>query len=177
MSGIICRLPEAIALLPTPNRRIIKRVRRIELIILHATGKGGFRSAVDWLRKAKRQNRTSAHYVVDRDGSVIALAEDNDITWHAGYGRWSGRGAINTRSVGIELVNDNDGRESYNESQLEACLFICYRIAQTHGLRAEHVIGHADVDPNRKTDPAGFPWTRFRASLVNNLGGPQGGRK
>ena len=169
------KLPNAVPLLLTPNRRPARWTRHIELGIIHATGPGGFRSAVDWLRQAKRRNRTSAHYVIDRDGATIQLAPDNDITWHAGYGRWGNRGAINTRSIGIELVNKNDGIEEYPLAQLEACMWICVRLAREHGRRPEHFIGHNDVDPIRKTDPKGFPWVDFRASMAANLRQPQGG--
>jgi len=168
-------LSEAIPLLLTPNRRPIKGRRLIELIILHATGKGGFISAVDWLRKANRPNRTSAHYVIDRDGAVIQLAPERDITWHAGFGRWGGRGRINSRSIGIELVNRNDGKQAYPKVQLEACMWLCARAARQYRRRPEHVIGHADVDPKRKTDPAGFPWLDFRIDLAKAIKISKGG--
>ena len=159
------KLPNAVPLLLTPNRRPVKWTRRIELIILHATGKGGFRSAVDWLRKGKRRNRTSAHIIIDRDGTAIQLAPYNDITWHAGRATWGGLRAINTRSIGIELVNKNDGIEEYPIAQLESCMWVCASIAREHNRRPEHVIGHYHVAPGRKTDPLGFLFEEFRESL------------
>ena len=163
------KLQEAIPLLLTPNRRPVRGHRRLELVILHATGKGGLISAVDWLRNARRKNRTSAHYVIGRDGAIVQLAPERDITWHAGHGHWAGWGRINSRSIGIELVNRNDGSEGYPLSQLEACMWLCVRAARKHRRRPEQVVGHADVDPRRKTDPFGFPWTQFRASMTVNL--------
>jgi N-acetyl-anhydromuramyl-L-alanine amidase AmpD len=69
-------------------------------------------------------------------------------------------------SVGIELVNANDGIQEYPQAQLEACAGLTAAICKDYGVKLEDVVGHLDVAPGRKTDPAGFPWEDFRALLL-----------
>ncbi len=153
-----------VVLLPSRNRTRHKGRRKIDLVVLHSTGPGGLPSGVDWLRKADRPNRTSAHYVVGKGGEVVQLVPEKDAAWHA-VGRWRGRGAINLRSIGVELVNDNDGVDPFPKEQLESALWLCARTCKEWGLNPLDVIGHFNVDPKRKVDPAGFPWLEFRTAL------------
>ena len=146
-----------------PNRRPVK----VKLLVLHATV-GGFVGSVDWLRKPRRK-ATSAHYVISKTGEILQIVSERDTAFHAGYGRWGGRGGVNARSIGFELENRNDGRDPYPKAQLEATLWLCLRAARKYRLRAEQVIGHFHVDPKRKTDPRGFPWDKFRKSLAAHL--------
>jgi len=154
---------------PSPNRRGPRRMP-IDLIVLHATA-GAFEGAISWLCKADRQNPTSAHLVVAKDGRIVRLVNDEDEAWHAGNSIWQGRGALNQRSIGIEIENSNTGADPYPEVQLETVLSLCARDCRRYGLNAGNVVGHAHVAPQRKTDPAGFPWPRFYASLAAALTG------
>ncbi len=49
----------------------------------------------------------SAHLVIDPEGLVYQLAPLSERTWHAGgkSSKWRGRGNVNGRSIGIEIVN------------------------------------------------------------------------
>jgi len=162
LSPEISRVP---AFLPSLNRRKGPAGRNIELVVIHATA-GAFAPSVDWLRNRKRQNRTSAHYVIAKSGAIIQLIKEDDYAWHAGYGRWGGRGAMNARSIGIELENANDGLDHYPQAQIESCLWLTLRACWKHGRRPENVVGHFHVDPERKTDPDGFPFEEFRSALL-----------
>lgn len=139
---------------------------RLDMLIIHSTV-GAFAPSVDWLRKHRRTKRSSAHYVIAKDGGIVQLVAEADKAWHAGYGRWNGRGGINSRSLGLELENANDGKDSYPKEQLEATLWLCHRACQRYPITLFNVVGHVDVDPKRKTDPKGFPWEIFRAALYD----------
>lgn len=165
---IAAALKARIVKLPSPNFTLQPKRHRVSIIVLHAT-EGSFASAVDWLRKGDRPNRTSAHYVVAKDGGVVQLVEEAGISWHAGFGKWKGEGKINNRSIGIELANANDGKDPYPVDQLEATMYLCAAACREFGIQPEDVVGHCHVDPKRKTDPAGFPWEDFRASLKRHL--------
>ncbi len=173
-------LKPAIIRLPSPNRSKGRKIKSkgkkyslvigIDLIVLHATV-GTFVSAVDWLRNGKRKNRTSCHYIVEKDGGIVQIVDEADTAWHA-VGKWGGGGSVNARSIGIELVNKNNGRDPYPAAQLESTMWLCVKICTEWGIKPDDVVGHLHVDSRknskgvkRKTDPARFPWKRFRKSL------------
>lgn len=175
---LVPKRPAGPPLLITPNRRRGRTVGtgkkrtiyKIEMIILHATV-GGWTGSVDWLRNPKA--KASCHYIIDRNGDVLRLAPDEDTTWHAGLSRWDGRRRVNERSIGIELVNKNNGKDPYPKAQLEACLWVCRTAAIAYRIGPDRIIGHKDVAPGRKTDPAGFPWAEFRAAFAAALKKPE----
>lgn len=74
------------------------------LIILHDTA-GGLDAvgSIRWL--AGNPNKTSAHFVVARDGTVTQLAPPDRKCNHAGESTWRGRQYCNGFAVGIEIVN------------------------------------------------------------------------
>lgn len=156
---------------PSPNYQTIK-TRKVELVVLHATA-GAFRGAISWLRKKNRKHRTSAHYVISKAGEVVQLVSEDAVSWHGGRGRWLGKGGINGRSIGIEMENLNDGTDPYPEKLLESTLWLTLQACRRYGIPAEDVVGHADIDPKRKTDPREFPWLRFRYSLERELQIPE----
>ena len=47
----------------------------------------------------------SCHYLIDSGGTCYQLVDDNKRAWHAGKSFWRGLRDINSRSLGIELVN------------------------------------------------------------------------
>lgn len=50
-------------------------------------------------------SRVSAHFVIDRDGSVIQMVRTEHKAWHAGTSQMDGRRDVNDYSIGIELIN------------------------------------------------------------------------
>lgn len=79
---------------------------RIEpsLIIVHDTA-GALRpgSTVDWFRNPR--SKVSAHFVVERDGTVIQMADCDRKCAHAGLSEWRGRANCNGFAIGIEIVS------------------------------------------------------------------------
>lgn len=63
-------------------------------IVLHITGGGSAASAIATFKASVSPHRVSAHFVIDRDGTVYQLVDIKDIAWHASQ--------CNTHSVGIE---------------------------------------------------------------------------
>ncbi len=69
--------------LKTKNYTKTKNIPKIGYV-LHGT-LGGFEGSVAWLLNSNRPNPTSAHYVIGRkQGQVVQLVRDEDISWHAG---------------------------------------------------------------------------------------------
>ena len=74
--------------------------------------------------------KVSAHYLIDEDGSVIALVPERARAWHAGVSAWLGQTGLNDRSIGIELVNPGHewGYRAFPEPQYQACIALCQAI-------------------------------------------------
>lgn len=140
----------------------------ISIIVLHATV-GGFYSSLKWLTQPA--SRVSCHYLFAKNGGIYQLVPDSRAAWHAGVSTWRGLGRdqIQAGSIGIELTNDNDGRDPYPKVQLEAAQWLCKLLIERYQIDRSMFVRHLDiaVPKGRKTDPAGFPWTLFVSSLYD----------
>lgn len=142
---------------PSPNFGERRDGARVELVVLHYTVLG---CAEALQRLCDPAAEVSAHYLIDRDGRVLSLVEESARAWHAGAGSWRGRGDVNSRSIGIELVNS--GAEPFAELQMTALERLLGEVMERHALSPRAVIGHSDMAPDRKTDPgARFDWRRL----------------
>ena len=67
-----------------------------------------------------------------------------------------GRSGVNDFSIGIELVNLNDGIDPYPDIQIQAMRRLVKAIISRHPIR--HIVTHYECadPPGRKSDPAGF---------------------
>jgi N-acetyl-anhydromuramyl-L-alanine amidase AmpD len=67
-----------------------------------------------------------------------------------------GRVAVNDFSIGIELVNLNDGTDPYPEEQIQAMRRLLKAITSRHPI--QHIVTHYECadPPGRKSDPLGF---------------------
>lgn len=115
--------------------------------------------------------RVSAHLLIRRDGGVVQYVPFHRRAWHAGESCYRERVACNDFSVGIELEGTDDipyTEEEYASlSKVVACLIRTYPT-----LSAEHIVGHCDIAPARKTDPGpSFQWSYFRGVLAEHLQG------
>lgn len=139
--------------------------RQISCIILHATATIGKESPLNWLRSP--ESKVSAHYLIDELGMIFGLVDESNIAWHAGKSEWDNRQNVNNFSIGIELVNPNDGKTEYPFAQLNACADLVAPICKDHNIPIKAVVGHVDIAPGRKNDPLGFPWDQFRGMLID----------
>ena len=151
--------------LPSPNFTPKNPGRSISCIVLHATATSGKNSALEWL--CNPQSKVSAHYLIDRLGMIYQLVIDQNIAWHAGQSEWKGKPNVNTFSIGIELVNSNDGIMLYPEEQIKACVGLCHSAIEEYKINLNDIVGHCDIAPIRKNDPLNFPWHEFRTMLIN----------
>ena len=67
-----------------------------------------------------------------------------------------GRRSVNDFSIGIELVNLNDGSDPFPQRQIEAMRNLLKEIIGRHPI--QHIVTHYECadPPGRKSDPAGF---------------------
>jgi len=148
--------------LPSPNHGPRADGARVELLILHYTGMPTVRHALDRLCDPAAQ--VSAHYTVDEDGTVYAHVPEERRAWHAGVSSWRGQADVNSRSIGVEIVNPGHefGYRPFPAAQMDAVEGLCRAIVARHGIRPADVLGHSDVAPARKEDPGElFDWPRL----------------
>lgn len=141
----------------------------IDTIVLHATGGSTVVGALD----ALREKGLGYHYIVDQNGHVYKAVSAADETYHAGssYGPHEAKEglsraqkrtgefiagcSVNTYSVGVSLVNLNNGKDPYDHDQIEALIELLKAIkAQIPTIK--YLTTHAIVSPGRKTDPRGL---------------------
>ena len=110
----------------------------------------------------------AAHYLIDTDGSVIQLVEENHAARHAGVGSWYGREEINFRSIDIEVLNPGLGHLTpYTSAQIRVLKELSKHIIKKYGILPHDVIGHSDYAPARKYDPGRlFPWQELAAENI-----------
>jgi AmpD protein len=107
--------------------------------------------------------RVSAHFFIRRDGELVQFVPCDKRAWHAGISQWCGRERCNDFSIGVELEGTDE--LPYTDAQYASLAELTARLKVRYSLR--DVAGHADIAPDRKTDPGpSFDWARFR-SLVD----------
>jgi len=130
-----------------------------DMIVLHYTGMESGEAAEAWL--CDPASEVSSHYLVHENGRIVQMVREADRAWHAGKSSWHGVTDVNSRSVGIEIVNPGHafGYRNFPKRQVGAVIALCQGIVRRHGIRPERVLGHSDVAPGRKVDPGEkFPW-------------------
>ena len=113
--------------------------------------------------------RVSAHALIRRDGQITQYVPFGMRAWHAGESQYRGRSGCNDFSIGVELEGTDD--TPYTDSQYTQLATLAAALLGAYSsLSEEHIVGHSDVAPGRKTDPgAVFDWPRWRALLQEGL--------
>ncbi|HET7716441.1 MAG TPA: N-acetylmuramoyl-L-alanine amidase [Bauldia sp.] len=154
--------PQAMERHLSPNHDARDPAKPVDILLLHYTGMVSGEGAVRWL--CEPASKVSSHYVVFEDGRVVQLVDETRRAWHAGKSFWAGETDINTRSVGIEIVNPGHeyGYSPFPDAQIDAVIALCHGILGRHAIPPQRVLAHSDVAPLRKQDPGElFPWRRL----------------
>lgn len=149
-------------LIEAPSPNFDERGSDIDTIILHYTGMSTGKEALDRLCDASA--KVSAHYLVEENGDVYKLVDEDKRAWHAGVAFWRGDTDINARSIGVEIVNPGHefGYRDFPAAQIAAVIALLKDIRTRHEISPARVLGHSDVAPRRKEDPGEkFPWGRL----------------
>jgi len=156
----------AIREFPSPNHdsrgEAIGGPPRIDMLVLHYTGMQNAKAALE--RLCDPSARVSSHYVIDEDGTIWRLVAEERRAWHAGVSYWQRETALNTVSIGVEIVNPGHewGYRAFPEPQMRAVESLCLDIVARRRIPAHRIVGHSDIAPIRKTDPGElFDWPRL----------------
>ena len=132
----------------------------LQYVVLHYTGMQSGEESVQWLCNPSAQ--VSAHYVVDENGDVYRLVDEESRAWHAGKSFWRGVTDINSASIGIELVNPGHefGYRAFPVAQIAALKILLRDIIARRAFNPRTcLLAHSDIAPTRKQDPGElFPW-------------------
>lgn len=142
----------------------------INMIVIHATASESFDGTLAWLTNP--ESKVSAHYLVGKNGKVVQLVKDEKKAWHAGVSEWNGVKNCNDYSIGIELVNKNNGIDPYPPEQIQALAILIHGLQFNHpSISPERIVGHYQIAPGRKTDPGIlFPWVKLGMLLREEIG-------
>lgn len=147
-------LPQRGALSRSPNHGPRKGDVQPDMIVLHYTVMD-LDGSLD--RLCDPEFEVSAHYALCPTGGVFPLVDEDRRAWHAGLSHWGGEADINSRSIGIEIVND--GASPFPVPQMDALVRLLDQIRGRWDIPDHRIVGHSDVAPGRKVDPGRrFDW-------------------
>ena len=137
------------------------RKKKISFIIIHYTETKTLTKAVKLLTDKER--KVSCHYLIDTKGKIFNLVDLNRRAWHAGESKWKNFTDINSRSVGIEIVNSGERTKGeYKKEQIKVLIELIKSLKQKYKISNEKILGHSDIAPLRKIDPGKFfPWEKL----------------
>jgi len=158
----------------------------IDTVVLHASEQ----SDVDELIRTLRSEDHSYHYIVDRDGIILKCVPFSAVAFHCqnsygpheaarkisyerdSHGAFVEHTCVNEYSIGICLINNNDGYDPYPKDQLAACSTLL-RELKTPLPKLRHVTTHGFVAPGRHTDPAGLDVIDFARGVELDIWMPE----
>jgi N-acetylmuramoyl-L-alanine amidase len=158
---------------PSPNHGERALGAPVDMVILHYTGMQSAEAALQRLCDPRAE--VSAHYVVYEDGNTLQCVPESRRAWHAGRSFWKGETDINSRSIGVEIVNPGHefGYKPFPEPQIEAVTELVRDICRRHDIHPWMVLAHSDIAPDRKDDPGElFPWQRLSEAGVGHFSVP-----
>ncbi|WP_297021106.1 N-acetylmuramoyl-L-alanine amidase [Thalassospira sp.] len=153
------RLQERIISHPSPNVGNRPDGCPIDILILHYTGMQSGAAALD--RLCDPASSVSSHYLIEEDGRIFQLVDEDKRAWHAGVGCWQESRDVNSHSIGIEIVNPGHefGYRPFPDIQIQSVIDLTQDILTRHAIPADRIIAHSDMAPDRKEDPGElFPW-------------------
>jgi N-acetylmuramoyl-L-alanine amidase len=130
--------------------------RYVKYIIIHYTGMKNQKIAIQKLQS--RVAKVSTHYLISKKGTIYQMVEDKNVAWHAGKSKYGTDVNLNSKSIGIELVNN--GKEKFTLKQIKNLCNLIKSMKNKHKIDKKYVLGHEHIAPGRKFDPGKlFPWS------------------
>ena len=145
--------------------------RKIKYLVFHHICDQNLEKAIDNLK----HHQVSAHYIINDDGKIFQLVEENNIAYHAGISYWSQGENINKSSIGIEFFSKDPYKIGFSKEQINSAIILAQNIVKKYQILPKNIVGHSDIAYdketgflNRKDDPSFlFNWKEF---AKNNIG-------
>lgn len=109
-------------------------------IILHITGGSTAAGAIAWFEQSTGKAAVSAHFVIDRDGTIFQLLPISDVAWHASQ--------ANSHSIGIEHAAVVEKQPCTPEQYAASATLLVWLCAQL-GIPCDrnHIRTHNEASP------------------------------
>lgn len=148
-----------------------RRLRRRGVVLHETIGT----SSLAWLQRDEPVpgDRSSADYLVARDGTIFQITLPSWHSYHSGRARWrlyqEDDFTINQGFVGVELENYPPAGEVIVGAQYIALGALLRQLLTYHALDSRNVCGHYEcaLPPGRKQDPSSLNWGMLTAELIN----------
>ena len=124
-----------VTLSPRNNHRPI--LKNIQFIILHTT-EGGTEGSFQTLHKDGK-----IHFMVDPQGKVYRIMEENRLATHAGRSLWNGRPRMDEVAIGIEVVGFHNKAPS--RDQIRTLGNLLNDLKTKYRIPDDHVLTHSQV--------------------------------
>lgn len=142
--------------------------RQINFLVLHNIAAKNINEAIDLLQFYE----VSSHYIIDVNGDILQLVEENNIAFHAGISYWNCVDGLNETAIGIEFFNPDPDNIDFTKEQIQSGIKLCLDIKQRHNIKNQNIVGHLDISYSRekeifgylgrKRDPSfRFDWQKF----------------
>lgn len=151
---------------PSPSFDLRTEGSVIDTVVLHATQIDTLEKVIKYFSMVKP--KLSSHYTIGKDGRTVQHVKDELRAWHAGESQMpDGRHLVNDFSIGIELVNLNDGLDPFPDMQVEALKKLIFDLRKEWPIK--YIVTHAEIatPPGRKNDPLGFDLRRLGPELLD----------
>ena len=156
---------------PFPDCRSPRVLERAG-VMLH--GSAGTNS-LGWLqrREPHQEKRSSADFLVDREGTIYQIGVPGWYTYHAGNCQWRDRRLAareaNQLFVGVEIENVEDGTTPITDIQYIAVAALIRNLLWNHRLPVPNVVTHAAlaIPRGRKSDPKTLSWPILSRELIH----------
>ena len=136
-----------------------RSLKNISFLIIHYTGMQSARVSLKRLKDPK--SKVSCHYLIERNGSINRMVDDNKVAWHAGKSKWKNKTDLNKYSIGIEIQNKGHfiKYQNFPKKQIFSLIKLIKILMKKYRIKRENILGHSDIAPLRKLDPGEkFPW-------------------
>ncbi len=136
-----------------------KREKKIKYIIIHYTGTKTLQEALNIFKD--KNSKVSCHWLISKKGKLYKIVDEKNVAWHAGISYWKGEKMLNDNSIGIELDNIGHGfkYQKFSNVQMQVLEKLLKLLINKYNIKIKNVLGHADIAPDRKSDPGElFNW-------------------
>lgn len=121
--------------------------RQIKFLVLHHVAA----NSVDHAINQFEEHKVSSHFLIDEDGKIFELVDENDVAYHAGVSFWSGIDGLNANSIGIEFINSAPFEKKFTSQQMASGVVLCKYLAAKYQIAPQNIVGHSDIAYSRET--------------------------
>jgi N-acetyl-anhydromuramyl-L-alanine amidase AmpD len=161
------------------KKRMVHPIDGIRAVVIHATAGSSSVGAVSVMKEGK----ASFHWLVPDENEeqhghfVWACAPETLAAFHVQNSKShpdvnDGKNLVNHWSLGVEMVNSQKSSDEFSAWQVSMTARIV-RFCWAKYPNLKHVVSHAKLDPERRTDPGShFPWNDFQQQVLNGVNEP-----